>query len=139
MGVCLGLGLVAVTGIRWFDPLVAGVVGLFVLKTAIDIAKEAAAPLVDHRLPESEIRLVEETLRADPRILGWHKLRTRQSGSQRHVDVHIQVDDDMSLREAHRVTEELEDRLRAALPNAVVMIHTEPYEEERRHHAEVPH
>jgi cation diffusion facilitator family transporter len=139
LGVALGLALVAVTRIRLFDPLVAIIVGLFVLKTALDIFREATAPLIDRRLPDGEVRAVEATMRADNRILGWHKLRTRKSGSQRHVDVHIQVDDEMSLKEAHRVTEELEDRMRDALPNVWVMIHTEPYEEELRHHEETPH
>jgi divalent metal cation (Fe/Co/Zn/Cd) transporter len=49
------------------------------------------------------------------------------------------VNDDLTLREAHALTEELEDRVRGALPNAEVVIHTEPYEEERRHHEENPH
>ena len=85
------------------------------------------------------MRAVEDVFKDDRRVLGYHKLRTRKAGSQRHVDVHIQVDDDMSLRAAHALTEELEDRVRDALPNTYVTIHTEPYEEERRHHEEVPH
>jgi cation diffusion facilitator family transporter len=139
IAVALGLGLVYLTGLRWLDPVVALIVGLFVLRTAWDISRQAAQPLVDRQLPEDEVRAVEQTMRDDDRILSWHKLRTRKSGSERHIDVHIQVDDEMSLREAHAVTEELEDRMRAALPNVRVMIHTEPYEEEKRHHEENPH
>lgn len=45
----------------------------------------------------------------------------------------------MSLRDAHRLTEELEDQMRVALPNVEVMIHTEPFAEEQRHQEEVPH
>lgn len=139
VGVAVGLGLEHLTGLRWLDPLVALVVGLFVLHTAFDISRRAALPLVDHRLPEEEVRLVEQIMRNDPRILGWHKLRTRKSGSDRYIDVHIQLDDDLSLREAHSITEEMEDRIRGCLPNVRVMIHTEPYEEEKRHHEENPH
>ena len=139
VGVTLGLGLAYFTGKPWLDPLAALVVAGFVLRTAFVIAREAAGPLIDGKLPDEEIARVEAILRDDVTVLSWHKLRTRKSGSQRHIDVHIQVDDALSLREAHRVTEDLEDKMREALPNVQVMIHTEPFEEEMRHHEEVPH
>jgi cation diffusion facilitator family transporter len=139
LGVVAGLALVHVTGLPFFDPLVALVIAAFIFRMAWHLTREAVAPLVDSVLPDDEVRAVEDVMRGDDRVLGFHKLRTRKSGSQRHVDVHIQVDDDLSLREAHALTEDLEDRVRAALPNAHVMIHTEPYEEERQHHAQIPH
>ena len=139
LAVMVGLALVALTGIRSLESLVAGIVGLFVLKTAWDISREATLPLIDQRLPDDEVARFEATMTADKRILGWHKLRTRKAGSHRHIDVHIQLDDSMTLVEAHRVTEELEDRMRASLPNVHVMIHAEPYEEEKRHHEQIPH
>lgn len=139
LGVMTGLALVAVTGRAFFDPLVALVVAVFILKTGWDVMRAAFAPLVDERLPDDEISRVEAIIREHPEVLSWHKLRTRKAGSQRHIDVHIQVEDEMSLRDAHRVTEELEDQMRAAWPGAQVVIHTEPFEEEKRHHEEVPH
>lgn len=139
VGVVAGLALVAFTGNPLFDPAVALMVALFILKTGWDILRRAFAPLVDERLPEEEIRQVEELMVNNPNILGWHKLRSRKSGSHRHIDVHIQVDDDMSLRDAHQLTEDLEDDIRATLPNVHVVIHTEPFEEEKRHHQENPH
>jgi cation diffusion facilitator family transporter len=128
-----------VTGRHLFDPLAALVVAFFILKTGWHILRRAFSPLLDEQLPQEEVRAVEAIMTKNDQVLGWHKLRTRKSGSQRHVDVHIQVDDDMSLKEAHRLTEELEDAMRDALPNLSVMIHTEPYEEEMRHHEENPH
>ncbi len=138
-GVAVGLILVAVTKQTFLDPLSALVVAGFVFHTAVHIAREAAAPLIDSKLPDAEIALVKSILQNDPAILDWHKLRTRKSGSHRHIDVHILMDDALSLRDAHQVAEDLEDRLRAALPNVHVMTHTEPFEEEMRHHAEIPH
>ncbi|MDX1933994.1 MAG: cation diffusion facilitator family transporter [Capsulimonadales bacterium] len=133
VGVVAGLALVRFTGISLFDPLVALIVAGFILHTGGSILRDAFAPLLDERLPQEEIRIIERIMTANPNVLGWHKLRTRKAGSHRHVDVHIQMDDDMSLREAHRRTEELEDEMRAALTNLHVVIHTEPYEEERTH------
>ncbi len=139
LGVVAGLAAVKWTGITLLDPLVALLIAAFVLRTAWRLTLDAFHPLVDSVLPMGELETVEKVLKDEARVLSFHKLRTRKSGSQRHVDVHIQVDDDMSLRDAHHLTEELEDRLRAALPNVEAIIHTEPFEEERRHHEEVPH
>ena len=134
-----GLFLVAVTGEARFDPLVAFGVGMLVVRTAFGICRDSVGFLLDGRLPDDEIEVVEDILRGDPRVLSYHKLRSRKSGGERHVDVHIQVDDDLSLRAAHALTEDLEDRIRAALPGMEVVIHTEPYHEELRHHEEVEH
>jgi cation diffusion facilitator family transporter len=139
IGVVVGLGLVALTGWHWLDPLVGIMVAVFIFLTGWQIASRALLPLLDVRLPESELKAITAVLDDDPRILSWHKLRTRKSGAQRHIDVHIQVDDGLSLRDAHELTEELEDQMRDTLPNVEVMIHTEPYEEEQRHHEEIPH
>lgn len=139
LGVVVGLAAVKLTGNALLDPLVALAVAAMVFRMAWRLTVEALHPLIDAMLPAAELQAVENVLNAEKRVLSFHKLRTRKSGSQRHVDVHIQVDDDMSLRDAHQLTEELEDRLREALPNVEAMIHTEPYEEERRHHEEVPH
>ncbi|GAB4462434.1 MAG: cation diffusion facilitator family transporter [Armatimonadaceae bacterium] len=139
LGVLVGLVLVRITGINWIDPVVALIVSVFILRTGGTILMQATRPLLDERLPDEEIRRVEGIMTQNPEVLGWHKLRTRKAGSHRHIDVHIQVDDDLTLREAHRLTENLEDEIRDALPNVHVVIHTEPYEEERRHHEENPH
>lgn len=139
VGVVVGLGLVALTGWHWLDPLVGIMVAVFIFLTGWQIARGALSPLLDVRLPESELKAIVAVLDDDPRILSWHKLRTRKAGAQRHIDVHIQVDDGLSLRDAHELTEELEDQMRDTLPNVEVMIHTEPFEEEQRHHEETPH
>jgi ferrous-iron efflux pump FieF len=55
------------------------------------------------------------------------------------VDVHVQVDDDLSLKDAHQITEELEDEIRKVLPNTEVVIHTEPFREEQQHQMEIEH
>jgi cation diffusion facilitator family transporter len=139
LGVLVGLGLVGLTGEARFDPLVALLVSTFIIKAAWSISRDAIQFLLDGRLPEEEIAIVQEILTKDLRVLGWHKLRSRKSGSVRYIDLHVQMDDDLSLKAAHALTEELEDKIRAALPNVEVIIHPEPFEEEKRHQEEVPH
>jgi cation diffusion facilitator family transporter len=133
VGVTVGLILVHFTHIAIFDSVVALFVAVFIAQTGGRIMKTSFALLLDERLPQKEIRLIERIMTANPDVLGWHKLRTRKAGSHRHVDVHIQVKDDMSLKEAHQLTEDLEDTMRDALHNLHIVIHTEPYEEELHH------
>ncbi len=137
LGVLVGLSLVRLTGIAWFDPLVASVVALVLIRTAYRLTYDAIQLLLDIRLPDSEEAAIVEILKADSRVLGYHKLRTRKSGSQRHVDVHVQLDDDCSLVYAHNVAEEIEDAIRDALPATIINIHIEPYIEEMKHQREV--
>lgn len=132
-GVLVGLALAQFTGKAWMDPVTALVVAVFVLRGAWNLSVEALQPLLDARLPVGEEQLVRDLLDQDERVLGYHKLRTRKSGAQRHVDVHVQLDDHTPLLQAHQVTEELEDAFRQALPGAMVTIHIEPFLAEMEH------
>jgi len=133
VGVVIGLVLVTVTRQTWIDPLVAFIVSALVFWLGLRIARESLITLSDAALPLPEEKLLRSVLDTDSRVLGYHKLRTRKSGSHRHVDVHVQLSDGLSLVEAHDVTEDIEDNLREALPNVHVMIHVEPFQEETAH------
>lgn len=136
MGVLGGLILVKTTGLAIMDPIVAMLVALMILHAAYRLSAEALGPLVDAQLPPGDIEALLAEIRSEPRVLGYHKLRTRKSGSSRYVDAHVQMDDDMSLLAAHQLTEELEDRIRARLPGTEVTLHTEPFRDEERHQLE---
>jgi cation diffusion facilitator family transporter len=136
-GVFGGLLLVRFTGQAWFDPVTALLVALLILSTAFKLTRDALRPLMDASLPPEEELAIHQVLDTDTRVLGYHKLRTRKSGSQRHADVHVQIDDDCTLVQAHDLTEELEDQIRAALPAININIHIEPYYAEMRHQREV--
>jgi cation diffusion facilitator family transporter len=136
VAVIVGLGLVQITGNPIFDPIVAILVSVGVLFMPLELMRTALNMLVDTRLPKHELERLEQVLNSHPGVLGFHKLRSRRAGSQRIVDLHIQVADDLSLSEAHRLTEEIEEQLRRELPNTDVLVHTEPHEEEQKHQAE---
>ncbi len=136
LGVLLGLVLVRTTGARWWDAAAALVVSALILWVGFGLARDALRTLADVTLPAQEEKKLADVLRAHPAVLGFHKLRSRKSGSHRHVDVHVQIADTHTFVEAHRLTEELEDDLRAALPNLHPIIHMEPYEDEEAHQRE---
>ena len=137
--VVISLTLIMITGLTWIDPLAAFVVSGFVFWLGLRVARESLITLSDAALPEHEEKLLRAALDLDKRILGYHKLRTRKSGSHRHVDVHVQLSDSLTFVEAHHVTEEIEDRLRAALPNVHAMIHIEPFIDELNHQQTLSH
>jgi len=136
VGVLVGLLLVRITGRSLFDPILAIGVSLMIVRAAWTLVRGALAPLMDTRLPREDVDLVRRVLDSEPGVLGYHRLRTRKSGSVRHVDAHVQMDDDLTLREAHDLTEMVEDRIRNSLPNTEVTLHTEPYRAEQQHQHE---
>jgi cation diffusion facilitator family transporter len=136
VGVIVGLALVAVTGRSELDPIAALLVALVIVRAAYRLVRAALEPLMDARLPEGDLALVKSVLDAEPSVMAYHKLRTRKSGSSRHVDAHVLVDDHLTLVEAHALTERLEDRIRELLPRAEVMLHTEPHDAEVEHQLE---
>jgi cation diffusion facilitator family transporter len=134
--VFVGLALARFTGLSWLDPVAGLCVALVILHTAYRLTRHSMKPLLDARLPIEEEERIRTILNSDSRVLGYHKLRTRKSGSQRHADVHVLIDDDSTLVEAHDLSEELEDGVRTSLPDIHINIHIEPYHAEMRHQQE---
>ncbi len=136
-GVLLGLIATRVWNEPRLDPLFAAAMTGFAMVAAIHLLRDTLRPLLDESLPGDEERQIRAVLEADARVMGFHKLRTRQAGSARLADVHILLDDHLSFRAAHDIGEQIEDEIRRVLPNLDVMVHTEPYEAETQHQREV--
>jgi cation diffusion facilitator family transporter len=135
-GVLLGLGAVWLTQEPRLDPIIAGLMAFVVIGSSFKLARETMRPLLDEKLPGEEEAQIIAVLEADPRVLGYHRLRTRQAGSYRLMDVHLLLDDDLSFRQSHAIVEEIEDAIRRVLPNLDIIVHAEPFEEEMRHQEE---
>lgn len=136
LGVIVGLVLVRITKVGWIDPAAGLIVAVMILYASWRLSREAINPLMDTQLPEEDRDIVHGVLDTEPSVLGYHKLRTRKSGSYRYVDAHILLDDNLSLLAAHNITEALEDRIREKLPHTEITLHTEPYRAEQRHQYE---
>ncbi len=141
-GVLLGLMTVRFTGWAPLDPIIAALLTFVVIVTAIRLMGASLQPLLDQSLPGVEVAKIRRTLDADDRVMGYHKLRTRRAGTQRHVDVHILVDDNLTISQAHAIGEDMERALQKTLPNLDAVVHVEPYAEEISHQATqhgIPH
>lgn len=128
--VAAALLLVRFTGNQLLDPAIAAGVAFFILRTAWRLTSESGGALLDRALPPEERDRLRDLLETDLRVLGYHRVRARSSGGRRHIDLHLLVDPDLSLRAAHELAEEVEESIRTAFPGAWVMIHVEPATEE---------
>ncbi|MFN3650186.1 MAG: cation diffusion facilitator family transporter [Armatimonadota bacterium] len=139
VGVLAGLFLVWITQEPRLDPLIAAVMTVLIVVGAVRLLRESLRPLLDESLPAEEEEMVRAVLDEHPEVRGYHRLRTRRAGSHRLIDLHVLLDDDLTFRRAHELSEEIEEAIRACFPNADVIVHAEPYEEEQRHQEEVHH
>jgi len=128
-GILASLLAYRVTGWRWLDPGAALIVGGYIITAAFPILREALDDLMDRSLPHEtveEIRHIIDSHR--PLVVDYHKLRTRRSGAEKHVDFHVVVCRQYLLEDAHRVADHLERELSQALGNAHVVTHIDPCE-----------
>lgn len=135
--VIFGLLAVQWTGSSLYDAVGAILIVGFIFAYGWRVLYETASSLVDTMLPAEEVERIVSILKKHPEIRGFHQLRTRKSGSHRHIDVHILLDDELCLVKAHEITEEVEDQIRDALPNVSISIHMEPYEYEMKHRRDI--
>ena len=129
IGVTAGLVIVWITDWHFIDPLAAIAVALLIGHIGWKLTVSATKHLMDHGLPSDEVRQIEQIVNSDLRVQSWHDLRTRKSGSQRHVDLHIVLKSDSTLMEAHEIADDLEKRITTQLPQAHVVIHTDPFDD----------
>ena len=128
-GVAVGLVLAWATGWTILDPLIALSMGALILWVAVRLISGSTRVLLDESLPTWELEVIERVIEGeverDPNVRGFHKLRARKSGSQRHIDFHLQLKAQTTLGEAHKISDGLEERIRGSLPNSDVLIHLE--------------
>lgn len=125
-GVILSLLLSAALGWQLSDPLFGIAIALYILFNAKTIAAESLHILMDRELEESERRRIRAIVLAHPEVIDIHDLRTRSSGPRVFIQFHLELPPHISLTRAHEISDAVEAKLRAAFPNAGVIIHQDP-------------
>ena len=129
IGTALGIGAASFLGEGWtiLDPLAALVVSIFIMKAAWGILKSSINELVEKSLPDSVHREIEIIACGIKGISQPHNIRTRMVGPAAAVDLHIRVEPEMSVYDAHCLTSELEKQLRERFGvSTFVNVHVEP-------------
>jgi ferrous-iron efflux pump FieF len=122
------IGLIAVTAFGWTlaDPLVALAVALYLIITAWRIALLAMDMLMDREFDDSAREEIHSIILSHPEVKSMHDLRTRSAGVHSFIQLHLELDGDLSLSEAHRISDEVEKLVSAKFENAEILIHEDP-------------
>ncbi|KGM06326.1 Cobalt-zinc-cadmium resistance protein [Methylophaga thiooxydans] len=118
--------VLAAYGWAIFDPIFAIAIALFILYSAWSIVREAIDLLMDHELPDEDRQKIRATVLNNPHAKGLHDLRTRRSGTTVFIQLHLELDETLLLREAHAIADELENAVKALFDDAEVIIHEDP-------------
>ena len=117
----------ALLGFAFADAVAAIVVGGMIIKAGLGFAWEAMRELIDTGLPAAEVAAIRQTLATTPGVVDLHELRTRRMAHRVFVDVHVQVDGDISVRDGHEIGEAARKRVLASHPEVLdVLIHLDP-------------
>jgi cation diffusion facilitator family transporter len=128
VGVVLAVVLVALTGWLHLDPIIALAVAAHIVWTGMGLMRRSWRGLLDAAISTEDTEEVTKLFNEYAKRYGitFHALRTRQAGARRFISFHMLVPDAWTVAQAHRLSEEIESRIRSMVPNAAVFTHMEP-------------
>ncbi|MBO7138907.1 MAG: cation transporter [Bacteroidaceae bacterium] len=129
VGTALGIGGAIFLGQRWavLDPLASVIVGMFIVKVSIDLLRNGFGDLMEQSLPDEVEQEILQLAASVPDVVEPHDLHTRRIGNHYAIELHILMDGDIPLREAHDRASEIEELLRQHYGEEThVSVHVEP-------------
>lgn len=138
-GVMAGLTIIFVGGklfpgvdLKWVDPVAAICVAMLIVKAAYELTVQSGKDLLDAGLDEDEVQWIRDYIvKQEHPVAGYHRLRTRKSGSTRFVEFHLIVESDTSVEESHEITEHMTKGIQSQFSECWVSIHVEPVNPDR--------
>lgn len=129
-GVLIAIGAVALTGWQQLDPIIALAVAANIVWTGFHIIRSSALGLMDSAISVDEIKKITDILDINiQEPVKYHAIRTRQSGSQRFVSLHMLVPGNWTVQRGHQLLEHIESDMHRAIPNLTVFMHLESLED----------
>ncbi len=126
LGVILGIVLAAYFDMPLADPFIGLAVAAVLGWSAWSVFRGSYDQLMDRELPDESRDRIKSIVRAHPEVLSLHDLRTRAAGLNTFIQLHIELDPNINLTRAHRISDEVECEICAAFPGAEVIIHQDP-------------
>lgn len=131
LGIFTGLILIRLTGITILDPICALFVAAMIIQAAYDLTKRSLADLMDQSLPAEEEQRIRQILcDHHSQYVNFHALRTRRSGPERFIELHVCVPKHLSVQESHDFADHIEHDLQLEFPRTNVTVHIEPCSDE---------
>ncbi len=127
----VNVGIIAVLAVSsfgwlWLDGAVGLAIALYILRSAWHIASESSQLLLDREMPGEVRNQISAIVSSHPDALGFHDLRTRLSGRTCFIQLHLDMDQNLTLRMAHDLADRIEMDIKKAFPGADVIIHLDP-------------
>ena len=129
IGTAIGIGGAILLGENWrvLDPVAAVIVSFFIIKVAIQLLIPCVDELLEKSLPDEVEKEIEQALLSFPGVSEPHHLRTRRIGSYYAIEVHVRMDGNITLEEAHATATAIEHRLKNIFgEGTLINIHVEP-------------
>jgi len=126
LGVIAGLVLAGRFGLIFADPLIALAIAGWIGYSAVQIFRTSYDQIMDRELPDEDRNKVHEIALAHKEVIAIHDVRSRLAGTTPFIQLHLEMQPDMTLHAAHKIADEVEARVKAAFPGAEVIIHQDP-------------
>jgi cation diffusion facilitator family transporter len=126
VGVWIGLFVAQLTGWSFLDSVMAFVVAALVIRMGAGLVLKSSNRLMDQSCRDEEEKIIEVLSRHTFQFIDFHNLKTRRHGNQVFAELHLSVDGSLSVKEAHDLTDHLEQELKDEQPNVNLTIHVEP-------------
>ena len=125
VGIILAI-LTSAAGYHWVDGVGGLLVAIYILRSSWHIGHESTQLLLDRELPGDVRDVISAVVAEQPEALGFHDLRTRQSGHTQFIQLHVDMDENLPLKEAHDLAERIAEAIRQRYPRSEVLIHQDP-------------
>lgn len=108
------------------DPIIAIIIAICVIYGTFPIGRRAFDNLMGKEMPDEEKAKITQTVLAISGVEGFHKLRTRYMGMKPIIQLHVEMQDDLSFAKSHKITDQVESALMAIWPEAEIIVHGDP-------------
>jgi cation diffusion facilitator family transporter len=125
-GVAFGLLLIWITGYHLLDPIIAILVALLILKESFELFLKAYSPLLDTSLSGKDVETLKSIINSHCNDkITYHDFRSRKAGNYNYIDFHLNLPENLTVKEAHQICDVIENDIKAKLKNTEVTIHVE--------------
>lgn len=126
VSVILSLLVVRYLAWQWFDVLIAILIAMYLAFNALQLAYNALNEITDAEVNDNIKEQIIDLVQSVEGVKGYHDLRTRISGARMFIEIHLELDGDLSLLAAHTIADQVEQKITANYPNAQIIIHQDP-------------
>lgn len=131
IGVAISLLLGGYFSMAYADPIFGGLACLYLVHSAYQVFISSTDVLMDKEMDDEEREKIKQIINTHSEVVGIHELRTRRSGLNIFIQFHMELEQGISLEEAHDISDQVEDKIIQVYPNAEVFIHADPYDDNK--------